>query len=202
MVNAIRPVRALVRCRVGSRWPRPGRQERAWPRWSSDTRNGSAELGADPVRSGLWRLGRIPRCASVVRQGHHGDQRYRAWSIAAQVGQFPGGIVAADQQMLDTGVGVISASRRNQARSTGVGRGAQHRRSVSARRVPGSARAAHRRGSDRHRWARAGWPPPPARSPDRDHERPPAIGGGAIDCVDRPPMAPRELWRRQHGRSA
>ena len=76
-------------------------------------------------------------------------------------------------------------------RSTGVGRGLRHRRSVSARRVPGSARAAHRRGSGRHRWARAGWPPPPARSPARDRARRRAAGGRRRRLHRRPPR-PRE----------
>ena len=168
-------------CRVRWRWPRPGRRGRAWPGWSSGARRSSAGPGADRARSVLWRLGRIPRCASVAppraTRVCSGD---RAWAVAAQVGQLAGGVVAADQQMMAAGVGVVfGAAARSRPRSRGAGRGCPHRRSVSARPAGQHARGVDRRGSGRPRWARAGWPRPPARSPAGDRGSRPAAGGSA-----------------------
>ncbi len=39
--------------------------------------------------------------------GDQGVQRDRPWTVAAQVGVFAGFVVAPDQQMMDTGVGVV-----------------------------------------------------------------------------------------------
>src|SRR3954451_10637827 len=63
----------------------------------------------------------------------HGDQRVqcgRPWCVAAQVGQLAGGIIAADQQMVLTGVGVglrlpATASSRSCAAGRGGAQGTQ-----------------------------------------------------------------------------
>ena len=58
----------------------------------------------DQAFGGLERFLDAPALPGHGYQGVQGD---RAWTVAAEVGQFPGGIVAADQQMMNTGVGVV-----------------------------------------------------------------------------------------------
>ena len=73
------------------------------------------------------------RCPATRDQG---VQRDRARAVAAQVGQLAGGIVAADQQMMAAGVGVVFGQQRDPGpRVERVVRGCRHRRSVSARPV-------------------------------------------------------------------
>jgi hypothetical protein len=43
---------------------------------------------------------------------HEGAQWHRTWGVAAQVGQFAGAVVAADQQVMMTGVGVVLGPQR------------------------------------------------------------------------------------------
>ena len=85
--------------------------------------------------------------------------------------------------------------------STAVGRGRRHRRSVSARRVGGSARAARRRESGRRGWVRAGWPRWPSHTPGRDCGPRPVVAGRRRRPRRRPPT-PREPRRARRGRSA
>ena len=155
----------------------------------------SAGPGVDRARPGLWRLGRIPRCASVGRPRRPGcaaapgvgcssaGRRARRWRRC--------GGSANDGRRCRCRLRPAAETR---PRSTAVGRGLRRRRSVSARRVAGSARAARRRGSGRRGWVHAGWPRSPAHSPGRDRERRRAAAGRRHRLRRRPPT-PREPRR-------
>ena len=77
---------------------------------------------------------RCPATATRVRSG----DRVRA--VAAQVGVLAGGVVAADQQMMPPGVGVVFGAERDPGPGVQrVGHDCRRRRSVSARPVLGSS---------------------------------------------------------------
>ena len=117
---------------------------------------------------------------ALAGDGDQGAQRHRARAVAAQVGVLAGGVVAADQQMVNAGVGVVFGQQpkpgpRVQPRAVCPG--------TSGVPLPGArreaARAARRRGSGRRGWAPAGWPRRPAHTPGRDREPRPADRGSA-----------------------
>src|SRR5215218_6979642 len=58
---------AGVGCGWSGRRP-PGRRERAWPGWSTDTRSASDEPDAGPGRPGPCRSGSAPRWSNHKRQ--------------------------------------------------------------------------------------------------------------------------------------
>ncbi len=105
-------------------------------------------------------------------------------AVAAQVGQLPGAVVAANQQVMVSGVAVGSS---------GAGRPAPTSRSAAplapdpALLLPGPCgqcgRRAGRRGSARPRWGLGGWPRPRTHSPARGRGWPRAGRVGAIDLV-------------------
>jgi hypothetical protein len=141
-------------------------------------------------RRGLWRLGRIPRCASADPPRRPGCAAGRAWGCSSA------GRRVRRWRRCAGSANVITGCRRRlrpaaetTPRSTSEGGARQHRRNVSARHVPGSAPVRRRRGSGRHGWVHAGWPPRPIHSPGHDRGSPFAVGGRRHRLRRRPPHA-------------
>ena len=73
------------------------------------------------------------RCPATVTRVCNGD---RPWGCSSAGRRARRWVVAADQQMVTAGVGVVfGAAARSRPRSSSAGRGCRHRRSVSARPV-------------------------------------------------------------------
>lgn len=152
----------------------------------------------------FWRLGRIPRCASADRPRPPGcvvgrgagcssaGRRVHRWHRC-------GGSANGERRCRCR----LRPAAETTPRSTGGGRAPRGRRSVSARRVQGSAPVAHRHGSGRRRWVPAGWPRPPGHTPGGAREPARATAGqrhrlrrrSPTPQVPRPPRRGRSAWR-------
>lgn len=91
---------------------------------------------------------------ALAGHGHQGAQWHRFGAVAAQVSVLAGGVVASDQQMVDTGVGVIfgqqpKPSPRIQPRSVRAGAGGVL--------LPGVGRDQRREGIDADRAGVGGY---------------------------------------------
>ena len=122
-------------------------------------------------------------------------------AVAAQVGVLAGGVVAADQQIVPAGVGVVFGQQLDPGPGV-VALAVAHRRPAECFcQADGQhARGVDRRGSGQRGWARAGWPRRPARNPGRDRAWRPAAVGRRRRPRRRPPTL-RAPARRPRGRS-